>query len=144
MSIENNTAFSEVMGRRWNLTEVINRSASINIDRANAPTDIFTIKFESAHLIGSGAVNFYSASYVARNNHALSIIRFARIHSDTLYEMENFTEREYFRHLQRVNRWDVRSGKLELHTCDEYGARVVLVFSQKDSFTTVFPAPARL
>ena len=129
MNVENYTAFSEVRGRRWNLTEVKNMSASINIDRANAPIDMYTIKFESAHLIGSGAVNFYSASYVARNNHTLSIIRFGRIRSDTLYEMENFTEREYFRHLQRVNRWDFRGGKLELHTYDEYGARVVLIFS---------------
>jgi hypothetical protein len=126
----NNTAFSEAQGRRWNLTEVINKTAIINIDRTNTPKEIYTIKFESAHLIGSGAVNFYSASYVARENHTLSIIRFARIRNDTLYEMESFSEYEYFQHLQRVNRWDIRDGKLELHTCDEDGARVILIFSQ--------------
>jgi len=126
----NNTAFSEAQGRRWNLTEVIYKTAIINIDRTNTPKEIYTIKFESAHLIGSGAVNFYSASYVARENHTLSIIRFARIHNETLYEMESFSEYEYFSHLQRVNRWDIRDGKLELHTCDEYGARVILIFSQ--------------
>jgi len=126
----NNTAFSEAQGRHWNLTEVKNKSAIISIDRTNTPKDIYTIKFETAHLIGSGAVNFYSASYVARENHTLSIIRFARIRNDTLYEMENFSEYEYFQHLQRVNRWDIHDGKLELHTCDEYGARVILIFSQ--------------
>jgi len=125
----NNTAFSEVKGRHWNLTEVKHKSAVINIDRTNAPIDIYTIKFETAHLTGAGAVNFYSASYVARTNHTLSIIRFARICSDTLYEMENFTEYEYFQHLERVNRWELCNGKLELHTYDEYGARVILIFS---------------
>jgi len=124
-----NTAFSEVQGRRWNLTEVRNKSATINIDRTGAPIDIYTIKFESAHLIGEGAVNFYSASYVARRNHTLSIIKFARIRSDTLYEMENFTEYEYFQYLQRVKHWDLRNGKLELHTHDENGAGVILIFN---------------
>jgi len=125
-----NAAFSEAQGRRWNLTEVKNNAVTINIDRTNAPKDIYTIKFETAHLIGSGAVNFYSASYVARENHTLSIIRFARIRNDTLYEMEEFSEHEYFLHLQRATRWDIRNGKLELHTCDEYGARVIMIFSQ--------------
>jgi len=125
----NNTAFSEALGRRWNLTEVINNTATINIDRTNTPKDIYTIKFESAHLIGSGAINFYSASYVAHENHTLLIKRFARIRNDTLYEMENFSEYEYFSHLQRATRWDINDGKLKLHTCDEYGVRVVLIFS---------------
>jgi hypothetical protein len=125
----NNTAFSEVTGRHWNLTEVKNKSATISIDRSNAPVDIYTIKFESAYLIGAGVVNFFSASYIARENHTLSIIRFASIRNDTFYETENFTEYEFFRHLQRSNRWDLRNGKLELHTYDDNGIRVILVFS---------------
>jgi heat shock protein HslJ len=124
-----NTNFNEVQGRNWNLTEVKNKSVTINIDRTKAPIDIYTIKFESTHLTGSGAVNFYSASYAARGNHMLSIAGFARVRDDTLYETENFTEYEYFRHLQRVTRWDLHNGKLELHTYDEYGARVSLIFS---------------
>jgi len=125
----NNTNFSEVLGRSWNLTEVRNKSATINIDRTKAPIDIYTLKFEATHLTGTGAVNFYSASYAARENHMLSIAGFARIRDDTLYETESFTEYEYFRHLQRVTRWDLHNGKLELHTYDENGARVNLIFS---------------
>ena len=126
----NNSNFSEVQGGRWNLAEVKNKSATINIDRANAPTDIYTIKFESTHLTGTGAVNFFSASYAARENHTLSIVGIARIRDDTLYEMEEFTEYEYFRHLQRANRWYLRDGKLELHTYDANGAGVILIFFQ--------------
>jgi len=124
----NDTDFSEVLGRHWNLTEVKNKSATINIDRSKAPIDIYTIKFETAHLTGTGAVNFYSASYKTRENHRLSIVGIARIRDDTLYEMENFTENEYFRYLQRVNGWDLHGGKLELYTYDESGARAIMIF----------------
>ncbi len=131
----NNTNFSEVQGRRWNLTEVKNKSATINIDRTNAPTDIYTVKFETAHLTGTGAVNFFSASYTARENNTLVILGIARIRDHTLYEMKDFTEYEYFRHLQRANRWYLRDGKLELHTYDEKGAGAILIFlrSEMDS-----------
>lgn len=125
----NNFVFSEIQGRHWNLTEVKNKSASINIDRTKAPIDIYTIKFEPVHLTGAGAVNFYSASYVARKNQTLSIIRFACILNDTLYETENFSECEYFRYLKRVNRWNICDRKLELYTYDGDGERVVLIFS---------------
>jgi len=126
----NNPVFSEFHGMRWNLTEVKNKSATINIDRTRSPPDIYTIKFETAHLTGSGAANFYSATYVARENHTFSILKFARILDGALYEMESFTEHEYFRHLEKVNRWNFNNGKLELHTYDEYGARVILIFSR--------------
>ena len=124
----NNTNFNEVQGRCWNLAEVRNKSAIINIDRTRAPTDIYTIKFESAHLTGTGAVNFFSASYAARENHMLSIVGMARIRDDTLYEMQDFTEYEYLRHLQRVKRWYLCDGKLELHTYDKDGTGVILIF----------------
>ena len=124
----NNAAFSEVRGRYWNLTEVKTKSAVINIDRTNAPTDIYTVRFEAAHLTGTGAINFFSAAYAARENHTISIVGFGRICNDTLYETEKFTEYEYFRHLQRANRWELHDGELDLHTCDENGTGVMLVF----------------
>ena len=124
----NDTDFSEVLGRHWNLTEVKNKSVTINIDRTRAPIDIYTIKFETAHLTGTGAVNFYSASYKARENHKLSIVGIARIRDDTLYEMEDFTENEFFRYLQRVNGWELHGGRLELYTYDENGARAIMIF----------------
>jgi hypothetical protein len=125
-----NTAFSEVQGRYWNLTEVKKISNTINIDRTRAPKDIYTVKFEATHLVGTGAENFYTAAYVACNNHTLMIIRFSRIRDDSLYEMKNFTEGDYFRHLERVKQWDLNDGKLELHTFDDFGAKVILIFSQ--------------
>jgi len=72
---------------------------------------------------------------VSRENHTLSIVGIARIRDDTLYEMEDFTEYEYIRHLQRVKHWYLRDGKLELHTYDENGTKTILIFlrNEKDS-----------
>jgi len=127
-SAVNTTTFSEVQGKYWNLTEVRKKSSTINIDRTKAPLDIYTIKFESDHLTGAGAANSFSAAYAARENHTLSIVGFGRIRDDALYETEKFTEYEYFRHLQRANRWELHDGELDLHTYDENGAGVVLVY----------------
>jgi len=126
------TDFSEVLDRHWSLAEVKNKSATIYIDRTKAPIDIYTIKFEPTYLTGTGAVNFYSASYTAHENHRLSIVRIARIRDDTLYEMEEFTENEYIRYLQRANSWDIHGGKLELYTYDGNGARAILIFFQSE------------
>jgi hypothetical protein len=130
--IFNKTDFSEVLGRQWNLTEVRNKSATINIDRTKAPIDIYTIKFVTTHLTGTGAVNFYSASYTVRERHKLSIVRVASIRDDTLYEMEEFTENEFFRYLERTNGWYIHDGKLELYTYDEKGAKAILIFFHSD------------
>jgi len=124
----NDVTFSEVQGRYWDLTEVKNISASISIDRTNVPIDIYTIKFEAKRLNGAGAVNFYYAYYTIDGNNCLSIGRVACTRVGTLYEMKDFTEYKYFQHLERVNRWNLQEGKLELYTYDENGDEVILIF----------------
>ena len=126
----NNAVFSKVQSKCWNLTEVRKESSTIKIDRAQAPTDIYTIQFKAAHLTGTGAANFFSAAYAARQNHTISITGFGRISGDALYEMGEFTEYEYFRHIQRANRWELHDGELDLHTYDGNGGAVVLVFCE--------------
>jgi len=124
----NDITFSEVQGRYWNLTEVKNSSGIISIVRANVPIDIYTIKFESKRLTGVGAVNFYFASFTIDENDSLSIKRIACTRVGTLYEMKDFTEYEYFQHLEKVDSWKLHDGKLELYTYDENGNEVILVF----------------
>jgi len=124
----NDIAFSEIQGRYWNLAEVKNSTGIISIDRANIPIDIYTIKFESKRLTGVGAVNFYFASFTIDENDSLSIKRIACTRVGTLYEMKDFTEYEYFRHLESADSWKLQNGKLELHTYDENGDKAILVF----------------
>ena len=121
--------FSEVQDRLWNLAEVRNGSTVINIDRTNVTRDIYTIRFQTVRLIGAGASNAYFAPYTAGEDNALSIGRIASSRVAPLYEMKDFTEREYFMCLEKVDRWDLRNGKLELHTYDRDGDEVILIFS---------------
>ena len=126
--MNDDVTFSEIQARYWDLAEVKNGSATINIDRTNIPIDIYTIKFESKRLIGAGAVNFYYAFYTKDGNNCLSIRRIACTRVGTLYEMKDFPEYEYFQHLEKVNRWNLRDGKLELYTYNENGDEVILIF----------------
>jgi len=127
--VAGNATFSEVQERLWNLEEVKNGSTVIKIDRTNVPREIYTIKFQANRLNGSGAANSYFASYIAGDENALSIGRIGSSRVAPLHEMKDFTEREYLMCLEKVNRWDLRNGKLELHTYDKNGARVILIFS---------------
>ena len=121
--------FNGVQDKLWNLAEVRNGSTVINIDRTNVKRDIYTIKFQKDRLIGAGAANAYFAPYTLGEDRVLSIGRIASSRLTASYEMKNFTERDYFMCLEKVDRWDLHDGKLELHTYDKNGAKVVLVFS---------------
>jgi len=126
--VAGNVTFGEVQDKLWNLAEVKNGSAVISIDRTNVTRDIYTVKFQKDRLIGSGAANAFFAAYTTGENQALSIGRIGSSRVAPSHEMKNFTERDYLLCLQKVDRWDLRDGKLELHTYDKDGARVVLVF----------------
>jgi len=127
--VAGNVTFGEVQDKLWNLVEVRNGSTVISIDRTNVKRDIYTIKFQKDRLIGSGAANAFFAAYTAGENQALSIGRIGSSRVAPLHEMKDFTERDYLMCLQKADRWDLRDGKLELHTYDKDGAKVVLVFS---------------
>jgi len=121
--------FSEVQDKLWSLAEVKNGSAVISIDRTKASKSIYTVKFQMGRLIGTGADNSCFSSYTAGEDKALSIGKIVSSRMAALFEMRTFTERDYFLSLEKVDRWDLRDGKLELHTYDKYGVRVVLIFS---------------
>ena len=123
--------FSDIQDRDWHLAEVKKMSASVSIDRTDIPREIYTIRFKTSRLFGAGAGNAYFSSYTAGKNNAISIGRIASTRAVALYEMKYFTEYEYFQHLERVDRWDLRDGKLELRAYDENYIEVMLIFTEK-------------
>jgi len=123
-----NVTFSELQDRDWYLAEVNKTPASISIDRTGVSRRIYTIRFQTARVSGAGADNAFFARYTTGKNNAISIEVIANTDLAALYEMKDFTEREYFQHLERTDRWDFRDGKLELHTYDENRAEVILIF----------------
>ena len=127
--VAGNVTFSEVQDRVWNLAEVKSGSGVISIDRTNGSKVIYSVKFQIGRLFGTGADNSCFASYTAGEDNALSIGRVVSSRVVPLFEMKNFTERDYFMCLERADRWDLRDGKLELHSYDKNGVRVTLIFS---------------
>ena len=127
--IAGNVTFSEVQDKVWSLAEVKNESAVISIERPSAMKIIYTVKFQNGRLIGTGADNSCFSSYTAGEDKALSIGKIISSRMAALYEMRTFTERDYFLSLEKIDRWDLREGKLELHTYDKNGMRVILIFT---------------
>ncbi|MDR2576410.1 MAG: META domain-containing protein [Treponema sp.] len=127
--VASNVTFSDVQDKIWSLAEVKNGSTVISIDRTKASKSIYTVKFQMGRLIGTGADNSCFSSYTAGEDKALSIGKIVSSRMAALYEMRTFTERDYFLSLEKTDRWDLRDGKLELHTYDKNGIRVILIFS---------------
>jgi len=128
ISIADNVPFSRVQRLDWNLTEVKSGSATIVIDRAKAQREIYSIRFQEERIRGRGADNIYFAPYIAGANNSLSIRRIVGTYMNPIFEMENFSEYEYFRYLERVYRWEFHDWKLKLFTCDENNGEVILEF----------------
>jgi hypothetical protein len=123
-----NVPFSRIRRIDWNLAEVKKGAQTIVIDREKAKTEIYSIRFQDGRVRGRGAGNIYSAPYTEGENNSLSIRKIAGTYMIPLFEMENFTEYEYFRYLERVYRWEFRDWKLRLYTFDENKEEAILVF----------------
>jgi heat shock protein HslJ len=123
-----NVPFSRIQGIDWNLAEVKKEAETVVIDREKAQREIYSIRFQEGIARGRGANNIYSAPYTAGENNTLSIRKIAGTYMLPLFEMENFTEYEYFRCLERTYRWEFHDWKLKLYTYDENKEEAILVF----------------
>jgi len=128
ITIADNVPFSRVQRLDWNLAEVKSGSATVIIDRTNAQTEIYSIRFQEDRIRGRGANNIYFAPYIAGANNSLSIRRIASTFMAPIFEMENFSEYEYFRYLERAYRWEFHDWKLKLYTYDENNGEAILEF----------------
>jgi len=128
ISAEDNVPFSRIQRLDWNLAEVKTGVSTVIIDRTNAQTETYSIRFQEGLIRGRGANNLYSAPYVAGENNFLSIQGIASTYMLPLFEMENFSEYKYFRHLERAYRWEFHDWKLRLYTYDENKQGAILEF----------------
>jgi heat shock protein HslJ len=128
ISTPDKVPFSRIQRIDWNLAEVKTGSAAVAIDRTKAQTETYSIRFQEGLIRGRGANNLYSAPYTAGENNSLSIRMIASTYMLPLFEAENFSEYEYFRHLERVYHWEFHDWKLMLYTRDENKEEAILVF----------------
>jgi heat shock protein HslJ len=126
---EENVPFSKVQRIDWNLAGVKTKSAVLIIDRTKVKKEIYTIKFqENGILRGRGADNIYFAPYTLGANNSFSVKKIASSYMVPIFETEVFTEYEYFRHLEKTYRWELRDWTLKLYTYDENKGEVILEF----------------
>jgi len=127
--MEDNVPFSRIQRIDWNLAEVKTNSSVITIDRSKAQREIYSIRFQENSMVrGRGANNLFFAPYTTSANNFLSIRKVAGTYMVPIFETENFTEYEYFRHLERVYRWEFRDWKLKLYTYNENKEETILEF----------------
>jgi len=126
--IADDASFSRVQRIDWNLKEVNKGTETVIINRDKMQREIYSIRFQDDRIRGRGADNIYFAPYTAGVNNSLSIKRIASTYMLPIFETEGFSEYEYFRHLERVSRWEFRDWKLRLYTYDENKEEVVLEF----------------
>ena len=132
---ESEAVFTDVLGKEWILAELRNAGNVIRIDRNKLSTDnmagYFTVSFQESQVNGVGAPNRFFGPYTAGGGRALSLGNLASTLMMAFKEPDNLNEREYFAYLSKVNRWDLRGGKLELCTYNSGGGEAVLVFERK-------------
>jgi hypothetical protein len=126
--ITDDASFSRVMRIDWNLKEVKKGAETVIINRDKVRREIYSVRFQEDRIRGRGADNIYFALYTAGVNNSLSIKKIAGTYMLPIFETEGFGEYEYFRHLERVYRWEFLDWKLRLYTYDENKGEVILEF----------------
>jgi len=124
----NNTPLYKFQGKNWYLCEVVTGTTVISINRDNKPDLIYTIMFNSERFTGIGAYSRYFGPYIVKKDHSLFIKRVTSTRLGSKYETDNFNEQKYFKYIENVNRWEIRNGKLELYSCGDDGAQIILVY----------------
>ena len=127
---KNSATIADIQDRDWILEEVQSNSGSVRINRTRpGAAEVYTLRFDAERVSGMAAPNRYFAPYTKGEGKALSIGMVAGTLMAPLFENEDLREHEYFGYLSRVNRWDLRNGKLELYTSAENGNEIVLVYN---------------
>jgi len=125
----NNTYLFKFQGKNWYLYEVIIGTDIIRIDRDGKPSLFYTIMFNTERFTGIGAYSRYFGPYSVKKDHSLFLRKVTSTRLGSKYETDAFNEREYFIYIERVNRWDIRLGKLELYSSNEDGTQVILIYN---------------
>jgi hypothetical protein len=125
--------FEALMEKEWRLVELKKGSGRVfSRDALGAEFDgSYTLEFQDGMVFGRGAPNTYRAPYEQGQNQSLSIQAGAATLMAPLREPEGLAEWEYFGYLERVYRWNLNGGALELHAGTENGEEAVLVYASR-------------
>jgi heat shock protein HslJ len=124
--------FGEVIGREWVLFQIQALAGPGKFSRAvlevQGMGDYYTLRFNKERLTGKGAPNRYTAHYQLGEWTSISIQAIAGTLIAALREPPGLQEREYYGYLERVSRWSLEKGTLNLYTRNSSGESLVLVY----------------
>jgi len=133
-SVESIAGFDDsVKNKEWFLEEVKTAAGVISINRAQGDIDfsgIYSLTFDEHMASGVGAPNRYSAPYSVEGN-SLNIGLARTTLMASIFEPEGLKEHEFYAYLDKVSRWSLNDGKLELICISEDGSEAVLFFAVK-------------
>ncbi|MDR0448526.1 MAG: META domain-containing protein [Treponema sp.] len=119
--------FNEYTGKELILSEFRSSGKTVSISRKNNDMgDIYTINFQNGRVNGKGAPNTFFGPYTVNGN-MLNIGPLASTLMAAIIEPDELKEHEYFEYLDKVTKWDISKGNLELYSSNG----VVLVFTLK-------------
>jgi len=135
------SSFSSVTGKEWKLIEVridspirreilFDRSA---LSKENAGT-FFTLKFDNDHVSGVAAPNRYNGPYTLGEEEksiTISTLRTTMMAAtiDPTKYVFRLKEHDYYQYIHNVYKWDLVNGRLILHSRNEAGQEVHMLFS---------------
>lgn len=131
-------SFDTIQEKEWGLLEVKTASGKHNgFSRqklvADGMEDFYTLRFDPEGLVsGKAAPNRYRSPYKQEENQRISFSTIAGTLMISFKEPEGLNEHEYYTYLERVTRWNLVQGKLELYTTDGDGLETILIFSAVD------------
>ena len=127
--VNSSANIADIQDRDWALAELRSASGIVSIDRTRpGAAEVYTLRFDAERLSGGAAPNRYFGPYDSGPGNSLSIGLVASTLMAAIFENPDLKEQDYFTYLNRVMRWDLRDGNLELYTTDENGREFVLVY----------------
>ena len=126
-----NADIADIREKDWILDEVKTGTASVKINRTGSTNEVFTLKLDAERISGVAAPNRYFGPYTAGEKQALTVGMMAGTMMAPLFEREDLKEQDYMKYLEKINRWKLNNGKLELYTVDGSGKEAVLIYIEK-------------
>jgi len=130
-------SFSEAIGKNWKLSEVQIDSVPFrkivlynrNELKKEKIENIYTINFGADNTVsGVGAPNRYSGPYTQGDEQSLEIGLLRSTLMAAIVQPEKLQENVYYNYLNKVYKWESKSGTLILHSKNEAGNDVRLIF----------------
>jgi len=121
------SGFAEVAAGEWVLARMWTADGVVGIDGA-ARGDAFSLGFEGGLAVGTAMPNTFRSPFSLGADRSITFGPMATTRMAPM-GLEEIDEHGFFEFLYNVFAWDLADGFLELHTTDESGNVVVLVFA---------------